>query len=319
MAYQHLSHEERRILIQQRCQGKSLAEIGRILERHPSTLSRELRRNLHDNGDHCYYTHSMADQKARARRHKSRRHSQYTTQEWQRIESLIILDWSPEQISNHLKGQKSIRISHESIYQYIYRDKKAGGRLYTHLRLRCKKQRKRYGTYERRGILAGKRMITERPAHIENRLEPGHWEADTVLGTGTKDCIVTLVERATGLTMIGKAASRTKEDVNQVIIRLIRQHTHPVKTITSDNGTEFHGYKDIELATGVVFYFAIPHHAWERGTNENTNGLIRQYIPKYTSMKHITQTYCDVIAEVLNLRPRKRLGFKTPLEVYEHN
>ena len=179
-----------------------------------------------------------------------------------------------------------------------------------------KKRRKRYGAYDSRGRLAGKKMISQRPAAVETRQEPGHWEMDTVMGNhASKHCIVSLVERQSGYVIIGKLADRTKEVLTARVIELIRNHRPVFKTITSDNGTEFHDYKKIEQATGVPIYFANPYHSWERGTNENTNGLIRQYLPKRVSMKGVTQHRCKAIALQLNIRPRKRHGFKSPAEV----
>ena len=196
------------------------------------------------------------------------------------------------------------------------RDKKAGGLLHTHLRGARKRRRKRYGSYDSRGRLAGKRSISERPPAVETRRQTGHWEIDTVIGAGSKDCIVTLVERKTGLLLIGKLGDRTTASLNRRVIRLIKRHNGLFETITSDNGTEFHDYKRIEERTRVTFYFAKPYHSWERGSNENANGLIRQYLPKGTSMAGLSQQQCNAIAHRLNTRPRKRLGFKTPLECY---
>lgn len=164
--------------------------------------------------------------------------------------------------------------------------------------------------------MAGKRHISERPKSVEGRRYRGHWEIDTVMGKGSKDCIVTLVERKTGFVMIGKLADRTTRNLNKKTRRLIGRDPGAFKTITADNGTEFHQYKEIEKARAVRFYFANPYHSWERGSNENTNGLIRQYLPKGTSMKNVTQQQCDSIAYKLNTRPRKRFNFKTPEEIH---
>lgn len=190
-------------------------------------------------------------------------------------------------------------------------DRQAGGSLHEHLRGARKQRRKRYGRYDSRGRLAGKRLIGERPASIESRQWLGHWEIDTVLGT-TGECVMTLVERATGLTLIGKMKARTVAVLNRTTIEMVRRHPGRFQSITADNGTEFHGYKDIEAATGVIFYSATPHHSWERGTN----GLIRQYLPKRQSMKKLRQKQCDEIAEVLNERPRKRYDYKTPNQCF---
>jgi IS30 family transposase len=189
--------------------------------------------------------------------------------------------------------------------------------LHTHLRGARKQRRKRYGQYDSRGRLAGKRWIVERPAIVEARGRIGDWEADTMLGAlSDAHCLLSLVERKTGYLVLGKLRARTTAAVNRRAIPLLRRQPHPVRTITSDNGTEFHGYAALEAATQAAFYFATPHHAWERGTNENTNGLVRQYVPKRLSMAQLTQQDCDAIARRLNHRPRKRLGYRTPEECY---
>lgn len=306
-------------MIFQHRRGMNLSAIAKLLGRHRSTISRELRRNLHHNTKLYYYTYTKAHQKAIARRSRSRRNSQFTKENWRIVDDRIRLNWSPEQISATLSKEGLLSISHETIYRHILSDKKHGGELYKHLRLRARKRRKRYGSHENRGKLKGKRMISERPPSIESRQEIGHWEIDTVHGNGAKDSLLTMVERATGYVQIHKIQARTVEQVNQATINIIKHQPNKVITITADNGTEFHGYRDIEQATGTVFYFANPHHAWERGTNENTNGLIRQYLPKGTSMKHVNQRICNRIASMLNSRPRKRYNYVTPKEKYESN
>ena len=184
---------------------------------------------------------------------------------------------------------------HEVIYQYIWRDKANGGSLWKSLRQSSKKRRKRYNAYDSRGRLANKRHIDDRPVTVEGRRYFGHWEIDTVKGTGSKDCIVTIVERKTGFVQIGKLNNSSTAELNKRTLKLINRCNHCFKTITSDNGTEFHQYKKIEEQTGVKFYFANPYHSWERGTNENTNGLIRQYLPKGTSMESLTQHQCCLL------------------------
>jgi IS30 family transposase len=203
------------------------------------------------------------------------------------------------------------------IYRYIWEDREQGGTLYTYLRGARKQRRKRYGSYDSRGRLAGKRMIGERPAIVEGRTQVGHWEGDTVLGAGQAGpCVLTLVERKTGVLRLGQLHQRTKAAVTRRATQLIHRERRPVRTITVDNGTEFHAYAEIENRTQTRIYFATPHHSWERGTNENTNGLLRQYLPKGASMAHLTQAACDRIADHLNRRPRKRLGYRTPEECY---
>jgi transposase, IS30 family len=311
MTYQQITREERYTLAVLRKQGYSNAQIAHALDRHRSTIGREIRRNsTHPDG---YYRPHRAQEASNGRRSRSRRKSPFTAEHWNTVDNLLRADVSPEQVSGRLALEGVLEISHETIYQHIWRDKRKGGHLYRHLRQRPK-YRKRYGTYEKRGRLAGKRHISERPASVELRNEFGHWEMDTVSGKGSKHCIVTLVERSLGLVFIDWLADHTKAELNRCVIPIIKRHGRLFKTITVDNGTEFHGYEEIERVTGVTFYFATPYHSWERGTNENTNGLIRQYLPKGVSMKNVPSSRCDEIACILNHRPRKRLGFLTPLE-----
>jgi IS30 family transposase len=314
MRYHQLTPEDRYTLAAYRKQVPRLsaAEIGRRMGRDRSTISRELRRNCcaHDGG----YRAGRAQEQAHARRKRSRRNSHFGPEEWKLVEMLLKEKLSPEQISGRLRALGLFEISHETIYSYVWRDKKRGGTLYRYLRQPFKR-RKRYGSYERRGRVTGKRYISERPTAVEDRSEIGHWEIDTVIGTPDGHCVASLVERVIGVVLIGKLRRRNVAALNKRVIEFIKEHPGLFLSITADNGTEFHGYREIEQATGVPIYFATPYHSWERGTNENTNGLIRQYLPKRTSMKHLTQAQCNTIAGSLNNRPRKRHGYRTPLEV----
>lgn len=315
MRYRQITFEERYTLGLLRRQGLTPAAIAGVLGRHRSTIARELRRNrARSDGS---YRPQLADWYARSRRSRSRRNRRFSAADWERIQALVREDWSPEQIAGWLGRHRQLSISHETIYRYIWADKRQGGRLYIHLRGAQKRRRKRYGRYDSRGRLAGKRPITTRPAAAKARTRVGHWEADTILGAGQSGpCVLSLVERKTGYVVLGKLRQRTTAEVNRRAVRLIRRQPRPVRTVTADNGTEFHSYAVIERATAARFYFATPHHAWERGTSENTNGLLRQYLPKRRSMAHITQRDCNRIANKLNRRPRKRLSYRTPEECY---
>jgi len=317
MTYRQLSPEERYMLARLRRQGLHQAEIARQLGRHRSTVCREVRRNSTRADGH--YRAFTAQERTNGRRSRSRRNSHFTAEDFATVDELLRRQWSPEQVAGHLARTGQLSISHETIYRHVWRDKRQGGALYTHLRGARKRRRKRYGAYDSRGRLAGKRMISERPPEVEVRREVGHWEIDTVLGAGSKDCIVTLVERKTGLVFVGKLPDRTKESFNRRVVRLIRRHAGAFQTVTADNGTEMHGYERIEKQTGVIFYFARPYHSWERGSNENANGLLRQYLPKGASMAGLTQHRCNAIARKLNTRPRKRLGYRTPLECFNES
>ena len=312
MKYRQITSEERYILATLRKQGLNQSEIARELGRHRSTICRELKRNS-ARFDGCYRP-SKAIERTAGRRSRSRRNQRFTRTDLRRIEALLRQRWSPEQICGRLRN--SLSISHETIYRHVWRDRMLGGSLHTYLRGARKKRRKRYGAYDSRGRLAGKRHISERPSAAEQRSEIGHWEIDTVIGKDSRHCLVSVVDRKTGYVLIGKLRARTKEHTNQRIVRLMRRHPRRFKTVTADNGTEFHDYAAIERATGTLFYFATPHHSWERGTNENTNGLIRQYVPKGTSMSNLSQHRCNAIARALNDRPRRRLAFKTPQECF---
>jgi IS30 family transposase len=315
MTYHQITVAERYSLGLLRQRGQSAAAIARVLGRHRSTVRREVRRNRthHDGG----YRPQLADWYARGRRSRSRRNAQFTTADWARVEALVREDWSPEQIAGWLRRHGQLHISHETIYRRIWVDQQAGGTLYLHLRGARKQKRKRYGAYDSRGRLAGKRPIATRPPGAAHRSRLGHWEGDTLLGAGQAGpCVITLLERKSGFVLVGQVARRTAPFVNRRLHQLIRRQPRPVRTITVDNGTEFHSYAALEAHLPTRFYFATPHHAWERGTNENTNGLLRQYLPKGQSMAHLSQHDCNRIAAKLNRRPRKRLGYRTPEECY---
>lgn len=313
MMYHQLTTDERYTIALYLRQRKSQAYIARALGRSPGTISRELKRNRRTDGKYC--AARAASRTSRIRK-ESRRKWQFTDTELQMVIALIRLDWSPEQASLWLKKCKVLSISHSTIYRYIWYDFFYQGDLHKHLRQSKKKRRKRYRGADSRGVLANKAHISERPIGAENKSRLGHLEIDTVHGSSDQHSIVTLVDRKSKFTIIGKIKNRTTAELNRKVIELIEKQVNQVKTITSDNGTEFHQYKLVEEATGSKFYFCTPYHSWERGLNENTNGLIRQYLPKGESMKHITQKDCDEIALKLNRRPRKCLNMETPEAVY---
>jgi transposase, IS30 family len=296
-----------------RRQHVGMSKLARHLGRHRSTLYREVKRNrsAHDGR----YRASHAVEKASGRQHRSRRNWLYGPAEFAPVETLIRQRLSPEQIVGRSRRAGQSVMSHETIYRWIWADKRGGGSLWQSLRGARKQKRKRYGRYDSRGRLAGKRRIEQRPAVVAGRGRIGDWEMDTVHGRGLA-CVVTVVERKTGLLRMGPIHRATKEATLARTVKLLWGERERVKTITADNGTEFHSYRELESILDTEVYFATPHHAWERGTNENTNGLIRQYLPKGTNLSGLTQRQCDRIAEQLNNRPRLRLGFKTPNEAY---
>ena len=314
MTYHQLTQEERYLITAQRMCGQSPAQIARSLGRHRSTITRELRRNAthHDGKYRAEKAHSYAT----ARRRRCRRRARFSATDLARVAQLLRRKWSAEQISGVLKKRGTLRISHETIYRRIRWDKKTGGDLWRHTRIMSKFGRKRYRSHDSRGVLPGKRPIAERPAEVERRQHIGHWEGDTVMGSDMRHCVLTLVERKTGFAIIKKLPARNKNAVTQAATRAIRRHCRQFKTLTLDNGTEFHDYALLEQRFPLKVYFATPYHSWERGSNENFNGLLRQYLPKGVCMSSVTQGQCDHIANDLNTRPRKRYGFDTPAVLY---
>ncbi len=308
MSHRQITQDERYNIDHYIRQGYSQREMARRLGRSPSTISRELGRNG-QTGTGRYYAH-IAQKKAQGRRRFSRYGPQFTEMEWGIVCHCLAQEWSPEQISLTLRKHRVLQMSHTTIYRYVWRDWKSGGALYKHLRQSNKKRRKRYRRPDSRGVLRGKRGLDQRPRSANERSRKGHWEVDLVHGAKDRDCILTLVDRRTRFVVIHKLKDKSMKDVSNAIIGLVRKHR--IRTITADNGSEFHDYARIEKLTGVKFYFAAPYHSWERGTSENTNGLIRQYLPKKASMKGITQRACNKIAGKLNSRPRKILGLNSP-------
>ena len=311
MTYRQLTLEERYRIAALRGLGWCPAAIARALGRARSTITRERARNRTARGRyeaypaHCY---------TRTRRTVSRRNQRVTPAEWAVVVAELRAHWSPEQVAGRLRTHGRVRISRETIYQRLREDRAAGGSLFRLLRQAHKRRRRRLGRRRRGGPRGA--SIHARPARVETRTEVGHWEIDTMMGQGSGHCLLTAVERATGYVVIGKLARHTAAAFADRAIHLLRHQPHPVRTITADNGTEMTGYRRIEAALGTTFYFTDPYSAWQRGTNENTNGLIRQYVPKRTSMAHLTQPDCTRIARRLNRRPRKRLNYDTPEERY---
>lgn len=314
MEYRHLDDEERVRIAQMKASGCSRREIARRLGRAPSTIGRELARNRYPTDGSYKALH--AGSMARGRRRRARQGSRFGQLQWLEVEALLRQDYSPEQVSGRLKRDGGPSISHETIYRHVRADRRAGGTLHQHLRGARKRRRKGYGGRDSRGRLAGKRPIEERPAEAEGRTEIGHWEVDTVHGRG-KGAIATIVDRRTGYLLIGKLEGRTAAATNERLRRLMSRHPGRFATITADNGCEFHSYRELEEVCKVEFYFANPYHSWERGTSENTNGLIRQYLPKGCCMDDLTQARCNAIARKINERPRKRHGFLSPAELFE--
>ena len=289
--------------------GQNQTEIAEVIGKHKSTISREVRRNRGQRG----YRPKQAHEMSLNRRKKAKPRIQEAT--WALIESKLQEEWSPEQISDWLKQNTDIQVSHERIYQYIYADKRAGGSLHKHLRCQ-KKRRKRYGGYDRRGKLPNRRSIEERPEIVDQRQRIGDWEVDTMIGKGHHQAIVTLTERKSRFALLRKVERRKAGLVSTAIIDLLQPVADRLHTITGDNGKEFAEHERIAQELEVSFFFAHPYAAWERGANENMNGLVRQYIPKNRDLSSVTDEELLQIMNKLNYRPRKCLDFKTPFEVF---
>ena len=312
MSYRQLTLSERYHISALLKQGLSQKEIAEEIGVSPSTISRELRRNGSEKG----YDAEHAQTQTFLRHRKKRKHTIWTPSAERYVREKLKLDWSPEQISGRMKLERGYTISHETIYRYIYANKHNGGRLYKHLRHKNKKYHKRGYTYDNRGILKNRTMIDKRPKIVEKKRRIGDWEIDTVIGKGHQGVLVTAVDRHSKFTLIAPASSKHAEVVSKTLLRLLEPVKPITKTITSDNGKEFAFHESIAEKLKAGFYFANPYHSWERGLNEHTNGLIRQYLPKERSFTDLTQKEVTMIQNRLNHRPRKILGFKTPYEVF---
>lgn len=306
--YTQLTQEQRYQIKAHLSIGTKKSAIARELRIAKSTIYREIKRNTGQRG----YRPKQAQEKALKCR-KAKSQTRISAETWVVVEEKLREDWSPEQISGRLKNDE-ISISHEHIYQYVYADKRVGGSLWKHLR--CQKtRRKRAGGRDRRGKIPNRRSIEERPAIVEERTRLGDWEADLILGKNQQGVVLTLTERKSRFTLLRSLPSKHADPVTQAIIELLQWVAH-LKSITFDNGKEFAGHQEVSLSLNTACYFAHPYASWERGTNENTNGLIRQYLPKSRSLEKVSLEEETRIMDRLNLRPRKCLDFKTPFEVF---
>lgn len=314
MVYTHLTREERYQISALRRAGHSMRAIAEMLDRDGSTISRELRRNRGVSG----YWPVQAHTRARERAVTSRSRVRIGACQWRGIADLIRRQWSPEQIARRARWEGTLRISPEWIYRFVYADRAGGGDLVRHLR--CQRQRrKRYASGRQcRGRIVGRVGIEHRPAVVARRIQPGHWEADTLIGKGRRGALLSAVERRSRFVRLGKLTRRTTQAVQQRMRRRLGPCAERVRTMTVDNGKEFAGHAGIGRALGCRIYFADPYASHQRGTNENTNGLIRQYLPKGRDLTTLTGAEVRAIENRLNHRPRKCLGFLTPHEVFNN-
>ena len=307
MHYQQLTRDQRYIIYALKREGFSQAYIARRVGVHRSTVGREFKRNKHKRG----WRPKLADQLAMARRHRSGHPTKMTARTKARIRHYLKKKWSPEQISGRLKRSKGFSISYQAIYRYLYQDRMAGGTLYKGLR-----RKKPYRRGDRKyGPIKGRISIDNRPAVVDERGRIGDWEIDTVLSGDRKSALVTIVERVSKYVIIGKLERNQARLVAQGVVKLMTPLRNFVHSITSDNGAEFACHKYIATKLETDFFFAHPYKPCERGLNENTNSLIREYLPKGVSFKDLTQTDAFSIQKILNRRPRKTLDYQTPNEV----
>jgi len=311
--YRRITYEDRCQIYALNTRGASQESIAEVLGVSQSAVSREICRNRGQRG----YRFKQAEAKAQARQAIRSKPRKLTAPVRRKIEAkLRQMRWSPEQVSGWLRDQ-GIELSHERIYQMIWQDKRDGGNLWRSLRRRGKRYNKRAGKNAGRGLIPNRTDISERPAIVARKARLGDWEGDTVVSAGHNGGLLTLVERKSKLTKISKLRRSTARATQRATVRRLKPINNFVHTITFDNGKEFAAHQDIAHALKARIFFATPYHAWERGLNENTNGLIRDFFPKGTDFSTISNAEVAKIERLLNARPRKSLGFRSPQEVFD--
>jgi IS30 family transposase len=313
--YKQLASEERYYIQIQRRNGDSFRQIAKSLGRHHSTIIREIQRNTGDRG----YRNKQASKMAKQRHDDKNKATKLNTSIKEKIITYLQQDWSPEQISGRLKQEEKTTVHHETIYRFLLADRKAGGQLYKQLRHQEKTYRKRYGHPNNRTGIPNRVDIDERPEAVNNREVFGHWEADTIIGKRHQGAIATLDERVSKIRFAYPTNSKHADKVGKAIQSVLKPVKSWVHSITYDNGKEFTTHEKTASLLECLSYFAKPYHSWERGQNENANGLLRQYFPKTMALIDIPYEKVRLAVHKLNSRPRKCLGFKTPYEVFfEH-
>ena len=318
MKYHHLTREERHTISALHRKGDQPNSIAATLGRHPATIRREIKRNATSSGG---YQYQMAHRLAQTRsRNASCRSSRCAQESWDfAVEKLTSQQWSPDQISAELEILKLPSMSHETIYLRIYADKNNGGEIHSHLRHKINSYRDRSLTQDNRGRIKGATSIEKRPSVVDERSRIGDWEMDLVIGKVSGPALVTMVERKTRYTLIAKVPNKTSEAVALQIMAKLLPHRSKLHTLTFDNGKEFAAHAMIDEILGSTSYFAHPYSSWERGLNENTNGLIRQYFPKGTDFEKVTDAQILEVESKLNTRPRKCLDRRTPSAIFFNN
>jgi len=319
MGYRHLTIDERESILKMRSEQKNMTQIAELIGRNKGTISRELSRNLSSTGDYKphlaqrYYNKRRDGSKQPYRLEQNGRLRQY-------VRNKLKQYFSPEQITGRLEidycDDLQMRVSPLVIYNWVQRDKKTGGKLYKYLRQGHRKRRKKRGSLNTQGQIPDRRPISERPKAVDKREELGHWEGDTVVGKSNGSFVATHVERKSRYLLVGKTADKSAGSMNATTQGLFRKIPRSQrKTMTFDNGKEFAGFKELEKSVGFRCYFADPYSSYQRGTNENTNGLLRQFFPKGTDFNEFSKEEIDRVAALINNRPRKCLNYRTPHEV----
>ncbi len=308
--YRHLTYEQRCQICTLKKRGDSVDSISQELNVNKTTVYRELKRNSYE-GRYIYFA---AQIKTKRRRSKASSKTKKMTPELlMKIESKLLLQWSPVQISGRLKEEEGLLISHESIYRHIWKDKRNWGNLYKNLRHKGKKYKKRGSDKAGRGCIPNRVDIDKRPCIVDEKTRIGDFELDTIIGKNHQGVIVSIVDRASKYTMLMKVKSKQALGVADALITCLKPVKDRVHTLTADNGLEFSRHQEVSSTLKAEFYFAKPYHSRERGLNEHTNGLVRQYLPKKTNFNNVTQEDVKEIEKLLNERPGKSLNFKTPI------
>lgn len=305
--YHHLTRDQRCQLAALKERGDSVTSIAIVLGVHHSTLYRELARN----GEPIYYDYNAAQNRAFRQRYRaSTKKPKMTIDTIGVINDKLALQWSPVQISGWLKkhGYRN-HVSYETIYQHVWKDKRQGGRLYKNLRHRGKVYNKRSKGAAGRGCIPNRKDIDERPEIVQRKTRLGDWEIDTIIGRSHQGAIVSMVERRSRFTKLALVHRKRAFEVSEALFHTLHPLKDFVHTLTSDNGKEFAYHEDVSIDLDADFYFAKPYHSWERGLNEHTNGLVRQYFPKKMKFTEISKRALDKVEFLLNTRPRKVLNF----------
>ena len=312
MRYKQITEVERYLIKSYMDDGLSKYAIAKKVKKHPSSIYREINRNTGERG----YRPKQANTYTENRKVLKVKAHKLNTKTKQHIRLFLRKYWSPEQISATLLELHSISLSPLSIYRYIALNRSKGGTLWKFLRQANRKRRKKYGSTNSQGYIPNRVSIEKRPKIVDKKSRIGDWELDTVIGSHHKGVLLTLVERRSNFTLIGKCKDKTASSITSKIIELLKPHENKVKTLTLDNGKEFASHEVFSEKLGARSYFAHPYSSWERGLNENTNGLIRQFFPKGKSLKNIKEKTIRKVVTLLNYRPRKKLGFKMPIEIF---